>query len=94
MGNNGSLVAVNAGRFIAGLGVGQTTVAAPVYLTEIAPASVRGLATCFFTGAVYMGIVLAYFANSGCALNLSDGYARWVSSPLFSTPLCVLRHKY
>jgi len=94
MSNNGSLGAVNAGRFIAGLGVGQTTVAAPVYLTEIAPASVRGFATCFFTGAVYMGIVLAYFANYGCALNLSDGYARWVSSPLFSNPLCVLRHKY
>jgi MFS family permease len=35
MGNNGSLGAVYAGRFIAGLGVGQTVVVAPVYLAEI-----------------------------------------------------------
>lgn len=35
MGNHGSLGAVYAGRFIAGLGVGQTVVVAPVYLAEI-----------------------------------------------------------
>ena len=35
MGNNGHLGAVYAGRFIAGLGVGQTVVVAPVYLAEI-----------------------------------------------------------
>lgn len=91
MGNNGNLGAVYAGRFIAGLGVGQTTVVAPVYLAEISPASVRGLATCFFTGAVYLGTVLAYFANYGCALNLNDGYARWVSPLPFNTPLELTR---
>lgn len=35
MGNGGHLGAVYAGRFIAGLGVGQTVVVAPVYLAEI-----------------------------------------------------------
>ncbi|GLI77538.1 hypothetical protein PoHVEF18_005828 [Penicillium ochrochloron] len=35
MGNGGSLAAVYAGRFIAGLGVGQTVVVGPVYLAEI-----------------------------------------------------------
>lgn len=35
MGNNGSLGAVYGGRFVAGLGVGQTVVVAPVYLAEI-----------------------------------------------------------
>lgn len=35
MGNGGSLGAVYAGRFIAGLGVGQTVVVGPVYLAEI-----------------------------------------------------------
>ena len=35
MGNGGNLGAVYAGRFIAGLGVGQTVVVAPVYLAEI-----------------------------------------------------------
>lgn len=35
MGNSGSLGAVYAGRFVAGLGVGQTVVVGPVYLAEI-----------------------------------------------------------
>lgn len=48
MGNGGSLAAVYAGRFIAGLGVGQTVVVGPVYLAEIVSVStvasiVRGL---------------------------------------------------
>ncbi|KAJ5537438.1 Major facilitator superfamily domain general substrate transporter [Penicillium frequentans] len=78
MGNHGSLGAVYAGRFIAGLGVGQTVVVAPVYLAEIAPASIRGLCTCVFTGFVYLGIVLAYFANYGCQVNIGDTtHKRW-----------------
>ncbi|KAM0278159.1 hypothetical protein ACHAQH_005357 [Verticillium albo-atrum] len=77
--NNGHLGAVYAGRFIAGLGVGQTPVVGPVYLAEIAPASVRGLCTCMFTGFVYLGIVLAYFANYGCQLHLGDNtHNRWL----------------
>lgn len=35
LGANGSLAAIYAGRFIAGLGVGQTVVVGPVYLAEI-----------------------------------------------------------
>lgn len=80
MANNGSLGAVYAGRFIAGLGVGQTAVVGPVYIAEIAPASVRGLCTCIFTGFVYLGIVLAYFANYGAQVNLGDtSHVRWLA---------------
>jgi len=80
MGAKGNLGAIYAGRFIAGLGIGQTTVVGPVYLAEIAPSSIRGLCTCIFTGFVYLGIVLAYFANYGCAVNLGEStIARWVS---------------
>jgi hypothetical protein len=35
MGANGNLGVIYSGRFIAGLGVGQTVVVAPVYLAEI-----------------------------------------------------------
>lgn len=35
MGANGNLGAIYAGRFVAGLGVGQTVVVGPVYLAEI-----------------------------------------------------------
>jgi MFS family permease len=54
--NNGRLGQVYAGRFIAGLGIGQTTVVAPVYISEIAPKAVRGLCTCVFAGSVYIGV--------------------------------------
>jgi sugar porter (SP) family MFS transporter len=78
MGSNGSLGMVYAGRFIAGLGIGQTPVVGPIYIAEVAPASIRGLCTCIFTGFVYLGIVLGYFANYGANLNISDTtHARW-----------------
>jgi hypothetical protein len=79
MASNGNLGAIYAGRFIAGLGVGQTPVVGPVYIAEISPASIRGLCTCLFTGFVYLGIVLAYFTNYGCQVNLGDSTAaRWL----------------
>ncbi|KAA8642542.1 hypothetical protein EYZ11_004519 [Aspergillus tanneri] len=78
LGANGNLGAIYAGRFVAGLGVGQTVVVGPVYLAEIAPASIRGLCTCIFTGFVYLGIVLAYFTNYGCQVHLGDNtHKRW-----------------
>lgn len=80
MANNGNLGLVYAGRFIAGLGVGQTPVVGPVYIAEVAPASVRGLCTCIFTGFVYLGIVLAYFTNYGAQINIGDSsHARWLA---------------
>jgi MFS family permease len=57
-GNTGSLGQVYAGRFIAGVGIGQTTVVAPTYLAETAPRAIRGLCVCAFSGAVYLGIML------------------------------------
>ncbi|KAK6441325.1 hypothetical protein LTR95_002450 [Oleoguttula sp. CCFEE 5521] len=69
---NGSLAMVYVGRFIAGVGIGQTTVVAPTYLAEIAPRTVRGLAVCMFSGSVYLGIMLAYFASWGSRMHISS----------------------
>lgn len=55
---NGSIGMVYAGRFIAGVGIGQTTVVAPTYLAEISPRALRGLCVCMFAGSVYLGIML------------------------------------
>ncbi|KAK5989360.1 putative quinate permease [Cladobotryum mycophilum] len=78
-GAKGNLGAIYAGRFIAGLGVGQTPVVGPIYIAEVAPASIRGLCTCMFTGAVYLGIVLSYFANYGCNLHINpDHKSQWL----------------
>lgn len=46
-------------------------------LTGQAPAAIRGLCTCAFTGFVYIGIVLAYFTNYGAALHLAGTHRRW-----------------
>ncbi|EER25542.1 Sugar transporter family protein [Coccidioides posadasii C735 delta SOWgp] len=72
MSANGRLGQVYAGRFIAGIGVGQTTVVGPTYLAEVAPRAIRGLCTCAFSGSVYVAIVVAYFANWGSSLHISD----------------------
>ncbi|KAK2748665.1 hypothetical protein FQN55_004218 [Onygenales sp. PD_40] len=69
---NGRLGQVYAGRFIAGIGVGQTTVVAPTYLAEVSPRAIRGLCTCAFSGSVYLGIMLAYFASWGSSIHISD----------------------
>jgi MFS family permease len=50
----GSLSMIYVGRFIAGVGIGQTTVVAPTYLAETAPRAIRGLCVCAFAGAVYL----------------------------------------
>ncbi|KAJ5293571.1 hypothetical protein PENANT_c002G02122 [Penicillium antarcticum] len=77
IGNNGSMAAVYAGRFVAGVGIGQTCVVGPIYLSEISPAPIRGLCTCMFTGAVYLGIMIAYFANWGTSIHMADSFNRW-----------------
>jgi len=74
----GSIGMVYAGRFIAGIGIGQTTVVAPTYLAETAPRAIRGLCVCMFAGSVYLGIMLAYFASWGSSLHIAPTQAQWL----------------
>jgi hypothetical protein len=47
-------------------------------LSEIAPKAVRGLCTCIFSGCVYIGIMLAYFASWGSSLHINkNSYNSW-----------------
>lgn len=83
--NNGNLGMVYAGRFVAGLGIGQASVVAPVYLSEVSPKSIRGLCTTTFAGSVYIGIMLAYFASWGSSLHISDTTStRWVRTDILN----------
>ncbi|QSS61079.1 quinate permease [Histoplasma capsulatum] len=76
---DGRIGQVYAGRFIAGIGIGQTTVVAPTYLAEISPRAIRGLCTCAFSGSVYLGIMLSYFASWGSSIHLSNTSAKqWI----------------
>ncbi|KAK4634419.1 Quinate permease [Fulvia fulva] len=77
--SNGSIGMVYAGRFIMGLGIGQTTVVAPSYLAEIAPKFTRGLCVCMFSGSVYLSILLGYFASWGSSIHISNSsQLQWV----------------
>ena len=50
-------------RFIGGLGVGISTVAAPLYISEIAPPQQRGRLTGMFQFNIVFGILVAFLSN-------------------------------
>lgn len=65
-------------RFIGGLGVGASSVVAPMYISEIAPAKQRGQLVALYQFNIVFGILMAYFSNYliGTA-NLDEAW-RWM----------------
>ena len=53
-----------AARFIGGIGIGVSTVAAPLYISEIAPPSHRGRLAGMFQFNIVFGIVMAFVSNA------------------------------
>ncbi|KAL6450945.1 qutD Probable quinate permease [Candida maltosa Xu316] len=67
-----------AGRFIEGLGVGQTVAIGPCYLAEVAPPNIRGLIVSIFSGSVYFAVMLSYGSNYGTAKHMDgSSNAQW-----------------
>jgi sugar porter (SP) family MFS transporter len=58
-----SFTAFVACRFLAGIAIGASSVLAPVYLAEIAPANRRGALVGLFQLNIVIGILLAYGSN-------------------------------
>ncbi|RDV14894.1 MFS transporter [Pontibacter diazotrophicus] len=50
-------------RFLGGLGVGASSVAAPMYISEIAPAKSRGRLVALFQFNIVFGILIAFLSN-------------------------------
>lgn len=50
-------------RFIGGLGVGASSVTAPVYISEVSPAKYRGRMVALFQFNVVLGILVSYLSN-------------------------------
>ena len=50
-------------RFLGGLGVGASTIAAPAYVSEIAPASKRGRLVALYQFNIVLGILVAFISN-------------------------------
>lgn len=65
-------------RFIGGLGVGASSVVAPMYISEIAPAKSRGLLVALFQFNLVFGILVAYFSNYLIDLTDSPDAWRWM----------------
>ncbi len=51
-------------RFVGGLGIGISTVAAPMFISEISPSKFRGRLTGLFQFNIVFGILMAYLSNS------------------------------
>lgn len=50
-------------RFIGGIGVGASTIAAPAYISEIAPAKDRGRLVALYQFNIVFGILIAFLSN-------------------------------
>lgn len=64
-------------RFIGGLAIGASSVVAPMYITEIAPAKNRGKLVAAFQFNIVFGILVAYFSNY-LLQNMGDESWRWM----------------
>ncbi|MDH3649911.1 MAG: sugar porter family MFS transporter [Saprospiraceae bacterium] len=64
-------------RFIGGLGVGASSVAAPTYISEIAPADKRGRLVALYQFNIVLGILIAYVSNYLLG-NIGESSWRWM----------------
>jgi sugar porter (SP) family MFS transporter len=65
-------------RFIGGLGVGASSVAVPIYISEITPADKRGGLVASYQFNIVFGILLAYISNYLIGLYIDESAWRWM----------------
>lgn len=66
-------------RFIGGVGVGASSVAAPIYISEISSAQNRGRLTAMYQFNIVFGILIAFISNYLIGTLFSDNVAwRWM----------------
>ena len=70
-------VTFGAFRFLGGIGIGASTVAAPTYISEIAPASQRGRLVGLYQFNIVFGILIAFFSNYLLS-GVSENDWRWM----------------
>lgn len=63
------------GRFVVGIGIGFSSVVAPLYISEVAPASSRGALVSLYQFAITVGILAAYLIDYALA---GGGAWRWM----------------
>jgi sugar porter (SP) family MFS transporter len=65
-------------RFLGGIGVGGSSVVAPLYIAEIAPPTIRGRLVGVNQFNIVCGILLAFLSNYLIATNIHDNAWRWM----------------
>lgn len=63
------------GRLVVGIGIGFSSVVAPLYISEVAPANVRGALVSLYQFAITVGILSAYIVDYALA---GAGQWRWM----------------
>lgn len=64
-------------RFLGGIAVGASSVVAPMHISEISPANVRGRMTALFQFNVIFGILVAFISNYALS-NIGEHAWRWM----------------
>jgi len=64
-------------RFLGGIGVGASTIAAPAYVSEIAPAKNRGKLVALYQFNIVLGILVAFLSNY-LLRNIGENAWRWM----------------
>tara|TARA_B110000114_G_C15052925_1_gene382039 strand:- start:62 stop:1414 length:1353 start_codon:yes stop_codon:yes gene_type:complete len=65
-------------RFIGGIGVGASTIAAPSFISEIAPQEKRGRLVSTYQFNIVFGILIAFVSNALLAKYISNDAWRWM----------------
>jgi MFS transporter, SP family, arabinose:H+ symporter len=82
-------------RFVGGLGVGASSVVAPMYISEISPAGNRGKLVALFQFNLVFGILVAYFSNYLIDIAIAVDSWRWMlgveAIPALAYTLLVLK---
>jgi len=65
-------------RFIGGVGVGASSVAAPIYISEIAPANRRGRLVAMYQFNIVFGILIAFLSNYLIGKYMGEHSWRWM----------------
>lgn len=82
-------------RFIGGLSIGASSVVAPMYISEVAPADKRGRLTALFQFNIVLGILIAYLSNFLIGTEYDQSW-RWmlgvevIPSLLFLISVCLI----
>ncbi|KAM5549264.1 sugar transport protein 10 [Rosa sericea] len=84
-----SIVLLIIGRLLLGVGVGFANQAIPVYLSEMAPAKIRGALNIGFSMAITLGILVANLVNYGTS-KIKGGYGWRVSLALAGVPALMM----